>query len=56
MNAVEEIGNTLLKCGPDAKPILAKEVVPQLKELQFHKSDAVRKRAEQLRKKIEDAP
>ena len=55
IKTIEEIGNTLLKCGPEAKPILAAEVVPQLKELQFHKSEAVRNTASALRKKIEDA-
>ena len=55
MDSVEEIGDTLLKCGPDAKDTLTKEVLPQLKELKFNKSDAVRKRAEELAKKIEDA-
>jgi hypothetical protein len=56
MDAVEEIGDSLVKCGPDAKEALTKLVVPQLKELQFHKSDVVRKRAEELRKKIEAVP
>jgi hypothetical protein len=53
---VDHAGNTLLKCGDEAKQTLTKEVVPRLKELQFHKSDIVRKTAEALRKKIEDVP
>jgi hypothetical protein len=53
---VDQAGNALLKCGAQAKQTLSKEVVPRLKDLQFHKSDDVRKTAENLRKKIEDAP
>lgn len=53
---VEDAGHTLLKCGEEARPLVAKEVMPRLKELQFHKSDKVRKTAEELRKKIEDLP
>jgi hypothetical protein len=53
---VEHTGNTLVKCGEEAKQTLTKEVLPRLKDLQFHKSDNVRKTAEALRKKIEDAP
>jgi hypothetical protein len=52
--AVEQTGEALLKCGPDAKQPLSKEVLPRLKDLQFHKSAEVRKVAEQLRKKIEE--
>jgi hypothetical protein len=53
---VDLAGTALLKCGPEAKPTLTKEVLPRLKDLQFHKSDRVRATAEELRKKIEDAP
>jgi HEAT repeat protein len=56
--AIEEVAHTgeaLLKCGPDAKQSLTKEVLPRLKDLQFHKSEKVRTVAEQLRKKIEEA-
>jgi hypothetical protein len=53
---VDLIGKTLLNCGEEAKPTLVKEVVPRLKQLQFHKSETVRKTAEDLRKKIEDGP
>jgi outer membrane biosynthesis protein TonB len=53
---VEDAGNALLKCGDEAKQTLTKEVVPRLKDLQFHKSDRVRKTAEALRQKIEDGP
>src|SRR5262249_6187646 len=52
---VEHTGNTLLKCGDDAKQILSKEVTSCLRDLQFNKSENVRKTAETLRKKIEDA-
>ena len=50
---VEQAGNTLLKCGDEAKQTLTKEVLPRLKDLGFHKSDNVRKTAKALRKKIE---
>jgi HEAT repeat protein len=53
---VEDAGNALLKCGDEARQTLTKEVVPRLKDLQFHKSDQVRKTAEALRQKIEDTP
>ena len=52
---VEEAGNALLKCGPEAKTTLSNEVLPRLKDLQFHKSAQVRQAAEKLRKQIEDA-
>jgi hypothetical protein len=47
--------DALLRCGPEAKEVLTKEALPRLKELQFHRSDAVRKAAEAARRKIEDA-
>lgn len=53
---VDHTSKTLLKCGDEAKQTLTKEVLPRLKDLGFHKSDNVRKTAEALRKKIEDAP
>jgi hypothetical protein len=53
---VDGAGNALLKCGPEAKTTLAKEVLPRLKELQFHKSAQVRQAADALRKKIEGTP
>jgi hypothetical protein len=59
LSAIEEvdhIGNALIRCGPEAKQALSKEVLPRLKELQFHRSAAVRRTAEQLRQKIEEAP
>jgi hypothetical protein len=46
-------GDALVKCGADAKESLDKEVLPLLKELKFHRSEQVRKTAEQLREKIE---
>jgi hypothetical protein len=54
--AIAEIsvaGDALVKCGPDAKESLEKEALPRLKELKFHRSEQVRKTAEQLREKIE---
>jgi hypothetical protein len=54
--AIDQAGDTLLKCGAEAKQTLTKEVIPQLKDLKFHKSENVRKTAANLRKKIEDAP
>ncbi len=54
--SIDRAGDTLLKCGPEAKQTLAKEVIPQLKDLKFHKSENVRKTAENLRNKIERAP
>jgi hypothetical protein len=54
--AIQEVdlaGAALLKCGPEAKDALVKEVLPRLKDLQFHKSAEVRKKAEELRGKIE---
>jgi len=53
---VEFAGDALIKCGPEAKKTLEKEVLPRLKDLQFNKSDQVRQTAEALRKKIEEAP
>jgi hypothetical protein len=53
---VDSACHALLKCGPDAKPTLTKDVLPRLKDLQFHKSAQVRQAAEKLRKSIEDAP
>jgi hypothetical protein len=54
--AVEGATTALVKCGPEVGEILAKEAVPQLKELQFHRSDRVRQAAETLRKRIEEGP
>ena len=51
---VDEAGNALLKCGPDGKDVLVKTVVPKLNDLQFNKSEQVRKTAEALKKKIEE--
>lgn len=51
---VDEAGNALLKCGPDGKDVLIKTVVPKLNDLQFNKSEQVRKTAEALKKKIEE--
>src|SRR5262249_19918127 len=45
LHAIQEVdlvGNALMKCGPEAKPTLAKEVVPRLKDLEFHRSKEVR--------------
>jgi hypothetical protein len=50
---MSQVGNTLVKCGADAKESLEKEALPRLKELKFHRSELVRKTAEQLREKIE---
>jgi hypothetical protein len=55
IDEVDHTGTALLKCGPEAKRALAKEVVPRLKDLQFHKTDTIRQTAEELRKKIEAA-
>jgi hypothetical protein len=53
---VENAASALIRCGSEAKPVLTKEVMPRLKDLQFHKSGQVRATAEKLRAKIEDAP
>lgn len=53
-DAITDITNVLLKCGPDAKTPLTKDVLPGLKELQFNKSEAVRKCADDLRTKVEE--
>ncbi len=53
---VERTGEALLKCGTEAQQSLKTAVVPRLKDLEFHRSDLVRKKAEALRSKITDAP
>jgi hypothetical protein len=50
------VSQSLMKCGPDAKDTLTKKVIPQLKELEFHKDAAVRAAAKGLRKRIEAGP
>jgi hypothetical protein len=54
VSAIESAGDGLLKCGPAAKTAMGEEVLPRVKELQFHESAQVRQAADKLRKKIED--
>ncbi|GEM_PF-5191331 len=56
MSQIALIGSALLKCGDDAKQALRKEVLPRLRELEFNQSDQVRRMAQALKTKIEDAP
>jgi hypothetical protein len=53
---VESISLALLRCGPDAKGTLAKTVIPQLKDLEFHKDASVRAMAKALQKTVEAGP
>jgi hypothetical protein len=53
---VELAGEALIKCGVDGKDAVVKEVLPRLKDLEFHKSDRVRKTAEELRRRVENSP
>jgi hypothetical protein len=53
---VRVVSNALLQCGPDAKETLAKEVMPQLKDLEFHKDAKVRATVKDLRTRIEAGP
>jgi hypothetical protein len=54
MGEVESVGNALVKCGPEAKQALSKEVLPRLKELKFHRSEEVRRSAAELSRKVEE--
>jgi hypothetical protein len=56
MAEVRSVCLALMKCGPDAAQIVAKKIVPQLKDLAFHKDGSVRGAAKALRKIIEAGP
>jgi outer membrane biosynthesis protein TonB len=56
LKGIDSVGFALLECGPEAKAALAKNVIPKLKDLEFHKDAAVRNTAKDLRKRIEAGP
>jgi hypothetical protein len=53
---LESATNALLMCGPEGRSAVTRTAVPVLEDLQFHKSEYVRKAAKRIRQKIADTP
>jgi hypothetical protein len=53
---IESICTAMWKCGKEANDTINRIVIPLLKDFEFHKEDAVRTRAKDLRKQIEAGP
>jgi hypothetical protein len=50
---IEDVGDSLVRCGPDANEAFRRKFIAILKELEFHDNATVRSDARALRQRLE---